>query len=428
MSYKYTNASSTINNRTPKEAWIQDFQENLNEQFYNASNVWTIKEESPYGEFEFVNQDVRITHVINGETGMNLGDDWKTLLFQDISHPVYLGGYYFFDDNYWIVVNLETIKNLTSSCTVRRCNNTLRWLDTLGAIRSIPCVLEYVVQKNRNYLTAGSANVTPSGMLECQVQMNDRSNMIRPNQRFLFGNSTNWTAYKAQGGGINNFLNVKTLNNKSNGFIRLSFEIDYVNQDTDDLVNGIANINENVYGITVSESILSGNIGQIHQLSSIVTLNNDVVVRPVVWSTSDETVALVDSSGLVSFISSGTSRIRCSLSDNLAVYSECAVNVILTPIMNYQIVVTPTDNFVYQGDTKTFTVKLYLNGVVQSNVMTFTVDSGSGVPSANYVFTSLSSYMFSVKNIKMYLNENLKINCVTGTHTDSVEIQLKGSW
>lgn len=428
MSYKYMNANMEMNSRTTKDVWIEEFQKNLDYQFYNASNVWTIQEEYPYGEFTFIDQDVRIDHVINGETGMNLGDDWKTLLFPKVDHEVTLGNYYFFDDNYWLVVNIETIKNLTATCTVRRCNNTLRWLDTLGAIRSIPCVLEYVVQKNRNYLTAGSANVTPSGMLECQVQLNDRSNLIKPNQRFLFGNSANWTAYKVQGGGVNNFLNVKTLNNKSNGFIRMSFEIDYVNQDTDDLTNGIANINENVYDITISQSTLSGNVGQTYQLSNVVTLNGDVVVRPVEWSTSDSDIVSVNSSGLVSFISEGSAKIRCSLSDNLAVYGECDVDVISTPITDYQVVVIPSNNIVYQGDTKTFTCRLYLNGVVQADTFTFTVDGSNVVPSTNYTFTSLTANTFSVKNLKMYLTSNLKINCTSGIHSKQIEISLKGAF
>jgi uncharacterized protein YjdB len=254
------------------------------------------------------------------------------------------------------------------------------------------------------------------------------SNLVRPNQRFLFGNSANWTAYKLQGGGVNNFLNVRTLTNKSNGFIRMSFEIDYVNQDTDDLVNGIANVNEYLYTIAVSQTTLSGNIGQSYQLSATSKLNNESVSRTFIWSTSDENVAVVSTTGLVSFLSNGNATIRCSLSDNLDIYGECLVSVIPTPIADYQIVFTPNENFIYQGDTKTFTVKLYLNGVVQSDVMTFSVDSLNGVPSANYTFTSLSSYTFSVKNIKMYLTENLKIHCVTGTHTKDIEILLKGSW
>ena len=96
-------------------------------------------------------------------------------------------------------------------------------------------------------------------MVDCFFQINSKTNKIKPNQRFLFGNPSNWTAYRVEGGGINNFNNQQTLDNNSAALGRFSLAVDFANSETDDLVNGIANAYENEYVLTITESSISGN-------------------------------------------------------------------------------------------------------------------------------------------------------------------------
>jgi hypothetical protein len=164
----------------PKNEYIDLFQETLNEQFYNASDWWTIEEETQAGSQVYADIDVRIAHVINAETGLKLGDDWKTLLFKDIEHPIELGRQYIFDNNTWVTINSEIIKNLSGTCTIRRCNNTLRWIDeATGATYEEPCAIDYLVKEPRDYFTQGSPLTTPGGFLHIEMQLNDRSTLIR---------------------------------------------------------------------------------------------------------------------------------------------------------------------------------------------------------------------------------------------------------
>ena len=103
-SYRYIPASLSAGAKKgndPKSQYIDLFQETLNEQFYNSSDWWTIEEETSVGSQAYENVDVRVAHLINAETGLKLGDDWKTLLFQDVDHDIELGKHYRFDDNTW---------------------------------------------------------------------------------------------------------------------------------------------------------------------------------------------------------------------------------------------------------------------------------------------------------------------------------------
>jgi len=429
MSYPFFDIYVNNIAKTPKQNYRDDVQELMNDQFYDSSDWYTVQEETSFASGTYQNIDVRINRVINPTTGANRGDDWKLLIFKDISKDVPVGSLFIFESNYWLTVNTENINTLTSSCIIRRCNNTLRWIDLDGGYNNVPCVLDYIIQENRDYSTAGSSIVNPSGILQVMAQMNAKSNLIRPNQRFLFGNATNWTAYKVFGGGINNFDAQQTSINSSTGLLKLTMGVNFDNVDTDDLVNGIASYYEHVYVVTLSHSTISGIIGQEVQLSAIVTMNGDTVTRDLTWTSSDEAIATVDTTGLVTFIDDGTCTITCTLENNSTVYDTCAVTVSgIVPVDDYVILVTPETNFIYEGSNRTYEVYLYENGIVQVDTFVFSVESGSTVPTENYFFNTLTDNSFIIYNIEKYLEENLVIECVSGLYSKNVEIKLIGAW
>ena len=254
MAYKYTNASMAVSGKSPKNSYIEVFQRTLDDQFYNSSDWWTIKEEYPIKSKLYKDIDVRINHVINAETGLKLGDDWKTVLFKEIDHNIELGKLYSFDENVWLTVNTEVIKNLTGTCTIRRCNNTLRWIDeTTGAFYEEPCCIEYLVKEPRDYSTSGSPFMTPGGFLHIELQFNDITNKIKQNQRFLFGNVQHWTCYKVVGTGINDFRNSHTYDKTTASILVLDLIANFVNDELDDIVNGIADVNTNLYAISINK-------------------------------------------------------------------------------------------------------------------------------------------------------------------------------
>ena len=133
---------------TPKQTFIDDFLANVNDEFYVASDVWTILEETTRGLGVCDKSiDARVTKLINSTIGANLGDDYKRLLFNGV-HDVPLASYFYFDNNYWITINTENIKSISSSCSVKRCNNTLRWMGSDGSVYSYPCSIGYEIHSD----------------------------------------------------------------------------------------------------------------------------------------------------------------------------------------------------------------------------------------------------------------------------------------
>lgn len=415
-------------NKNPKGTLISDFQTNLEKEFYVSSDWFTIQKEYPYGSEEYVDTDVRINTLFEAKTAMAIGDDFKKLLFKSPAEAATLGQYFQFDNNYWIVSNIENIKNLASTCVIRRCNNLLRWKDfDTGLVYSQPCVIDYTIKETRDYSTGGASLVQPSGFMEIFSQFNIRSNKIRPSRRFIFGNQNNWNAYKIMGGGINNYNNLFTSDMNSVGLLRLSLLANQLNSDTDDLVNGVADAGEYAYTLSLNVSNLSMALGDIYTIIPTVELNGGSITRAVTWSSSKTNVATISSGGVITPVSAGTSTITCSLTDNPSITETCSLTVTSTPTNNYSVLVSPSIDYVYEGEEQVFTTSLYLNGILQPDTFTYSLNT-NGVPSSNYQYNILSGNTIWVRNIKRYDQSSLIFTATSGSTSIQMPILLKGGW
>jgi hypothetical protein len=413
--------------KNPKTTYIEDFNARLEEGFENSSDWFTIQEETSFASEEYVDIDARINYVIAAETGEKMSDDFKMLWFRDTSHTVKLGTMFYFNENYWLCINTEKIKSLTTAVTIKRCNNTLRWMDSKGGIYNVPCTMaDPLVRENRDYSTTGSAVVNVSGVIEVMVQFNEKTNKIKSNQRFLFGNPDNWYCYKIFGAGVNNINLMKTDDFYSSGLIRYSMGGWQLNEDTDDLVNGICDVYQNEYEIQVNPSSLSLNVGEQITLSYSVIHNGRYEIHDVEWVSSNPSIVEVYN-GLINPKQLGLSTITIKLKNNDNVFVEVPVSVVAEPNENWEIRVSPKNNFVLEGTVEVFTTQLYINNVDTSNSFTYSI-IGTSVPTANYTFTTLTGNMFSIENVEKYLNQYLVVRCTSGSHYKDVSILLKGGW
>lgn len=138
--------------------------------------------------------------------------------------------------------------------------------------------------------------------------------------------------------------------------------------------------------------ILSTDITTSVQLN-VQTLKDGVVLSPtlpVTYSSSDELVATISSSGLVTPLTTGNVVINCKLTNDLLVSDSIIVNVIEVPVDNFTYLITPPDTEIKSGVTKIYTAHKYNNGIeVVGAVFDFAIIAGS---------TSSSAYVFSVIN------------------------------
>jgi hypothetical protein len=437
MTYEYKHIPASMyagakKGATPKDQYTELFQQTLDEQFYNSSDWWTIQEETAIGSGIYQNIDVRINHVINAETGLKLGDDWKTVLFKDLNHQMDLGRHYIFDNNTWLIINIETIKNIAATCTIRRCNNTLRWIDEpTGVYYEEPCAIEYEIKEPRDYITQGSPFPTPGGFLKIYAQLNDISGKINENQRFLFGNPGHWTCYKVTGTGINDFTNVTTYDNNSAHILTLDMSANFINNELDDVVNGICDVYTNVYRVILSSGSISGSPTGTMQLNANVIYNGNSVTRAIEWETSNPAIASISGnsgSALVTFNANGNCTITASVYGNPA-SDTCWITVSASPTVNNEILISPNINYILEGNNRIYSVYLYENGIQSSGSFAITC-SGSNVPSTSYTFVQTDGNHFKVTNILKDLTSHLTVQCTTGSVVAPkiFDIYLRGAW
>jgi len=426
VTYKYYKSGSPTFFSDPKQKWVSGYNAFVDQQFSYASDYYIIQEEAVFTSGSLTDIGVRIKRSIDSGTGAKLGDDFKTIVFQDTDHTAGIGYKYYFNDNYWLATHSEIIKGITNSITVQRCNSVLRWVDSSGNSFSEPCVINYDINRASD-MNLGKNMTLPEGFIRLYSQLNDNSTLIKEGQRFLIGRVENRVCYAVYGGGKRNFLNQETLDDSSGNLLQLILGVGMINDETDDIINGIADRYKVVYDITTVPTSITANASETFQVTSTVTRNDIVVEEDVIYSTSASSIAIVSGSGLITTVTTGSCVITAIMENNILVSGSIPVIISGTPIINYEVRVDPNSDYLLQGDTTTYSVFLYKDSVLQSDTFAFTI-ANSNVPASSYTFTAIDDNNFSIKNNALYMADTLDVDCVSGSQSRQLNILLKGSW
>lgn len=405
--------NASIKKITPYQEFRDNLQSKINEDFAEASDLVNIQEEQVYGSKIWSDVEVRITHVINSSTGEKLGDDFRGVIFQDLQHAYGLGFRYQFNDNVWITTNSDFYKFPTASSAVRRCNNVLKWYDKNGNLCEEPCFIDYVIKNNDT--DNAKQQVVLDGDIEVCAQMNQYTMNILENQRFIFDGK----AYKIRA--VNNFLRQKTYESNSVPIVRFTMYKTNVSPN-DDLINNISDTNYFEYSIAIDSGNFNQSVGYSGQLKATVKLNEEIVVKDLIWESSDISKATIDNLGNFTLLSIGSVDFTCLVVDNSTITDSISVSIVSTTTPILDIIITPEVNKIYRGDTQIYTVYKYLNNVVQSD--TFTITS-LGVPASYYEIHIIDGNTFSVKNIKTYDSSDLTITCIDNIDSTFSNIYIK---
>lgn len=217
---------------------------------------------------------------------------------------------------------------------------------------------------------------------------------------------------------------VDKITNESEGILSIWTHVDSI-ASGDDLINEIPN-GLPVY--TLEYTPLSYNLttGATQQITPIVTKNGQSISTGfrMTYTSSNPSIATVDSNGLITASGEGSATITGYLNDDV---KTATVSVSVTSVQVVTVEIMPQVKTLLQNSEQVYTVYKKINGVVQSD--TFNI-VGSVAPTTNYTLTVLNGNSFKVKNLKLWSSGKLKVTCTAtdGINSNYIEIQLKGAF
>lgn len=349
---------------------------------------------------------IRVANVLSSP-GINpsLDDHWMTVTFKNPNiNNVPRGTKFWFYDNVWLCYNPNNVGAIMGNAIVRQCEVTYKRLDYYGNLLEEPFVI------NRQWTKANDNRyqqymVIAENYMDCVMQYNPETAMLRENDRILLGDTNAYTVR-----GLNNFTREQTYDENS---VRLLYFALYRGEpnEFDDIENGITDGKSFSWDIQVNGN-LSGVAGQTSQLTAQSYKSGLPAEKQCdyVWESSNDAVATVDSNGLVTFVSEGECEITCTLVQNTN----------LTKTVGISVVEAVSEPFVQWDDTIPSEVKQYSS--IQFSATYYENGEATDEP-VEYTFEGASSSRYKA----VQSGNTITIECLYPSATPLIVVANKDS-
>lgn len=397
MSLPYYNAVLNTSD-SPSNLWKDDFQAFVDSEFENASDYYTIQKENNLNELE--NLGVRLVAPYKIGASSTMRDDFKNIIFPTYTTNVIIGERYYFDGYWWITIDTGNVKSSSASCLVQRCYDFLRFYDDLGIYHEIPAV----VSKGGFYdLDADKMMQLPNNQLRILIKYDNESKLIKwadvdsvdsKYTRFIL----NGQAFRTVSSDPHSMVRLGV------GVLELRLQADQIRA-TDNLVDGIADDDDALTLLIQNGSTLNLGEGQTVQINSEVTLNDVVLGNPTItYASSNTNIATVNSSGLVTAITSGSVNITATYST-----ASDSIDITVSAVVadNYTVDIVSSNGIIdgiKLGQTISYQSYSKNNGSPYATVGTWSVLKDDGITPIDSAIISVLSNVGNVLSIKCASN------------------------
>lgn len=284
---------------------------------------------------------------------------------------------------------------------IRYCQHTFKIL--------LDCdlyIFDAFADSNINTINNGDTIILPDGMMYLTVQDNTNTRRIVRDKRIIkFGK-----AWKCVG---HDFT--------QKGLIKISFQEVQISN-SDNMVDEVADATACTYSITITNGE-NANIleGDRLQLQAKVMLNGYEVQRNVVWSSSDTTIATIDSSGIITGKVSGNVVITACIESTPTIKDTISITVNSLPSDNYSISISGNTSVTY-GMTSTYTATVLNNGVATTGkVVTWGIRNEDGTTTP---YGTIKSFTDTTCVVQIANNQNYIGKYVVLTSTLSTDVNI----
>ena len=272
-------------------------------------------------------------------------DNYQKIIFRTPDYEVKVGDIFEFDGAKWICTDV-TYTTVSKSCTVTKSYYDLNVYKN-GILYKVPCIVEDITRLYSMGTDETKYIIQPSTDIVVRVPNNEVTTLIKRDEIYKIGLSN----YKV--------IDISDIINPGLLILKLEWtaEEQHLPNYSINILNG-----DNIQ-VNVSDSF---------QIQCEV-LDGDKVLSPhppLVYASSDETIATIDESGVVNILSTGVVTFTVSLKDNENIKNSIIVEFIDEPQHNYMVIISGNTSIV-KGRTATYTAKFTDNGIPVSMLSEF---------------------------------------------------------
>jgi len=272
-----------------------------------------------------------------------------------IDSNIHTGSIVEWQNKKWLVVS-KIYDNLAyKTASISECNNTLNVYKN-SILYKVPCIVDDVTRLYSMGTDENKYIIQPSTDIIIRVPNNEVTVLIKRDEVYKIGLSN----YKVVD--VSDIINPGLLILKCTW----SAEDQHLPNYSINILNG-DNIRVNIgYRLQIQCEVLDG----------------DIVLSPtppLVYASSDETIATIDENGVVNILSTGVVIFTVSLKDNENIKNSIIVEFIDEPQHNYMVIISGNTSIV-KGRTATYTAKFTDNGTPVSMLSVFWLTDDSGNP------------------------------------------------
>ncbi len=225
----------------------------------------------------------------------------------------------------WLVTNPANISGAVGSGIMRRCNATWNHLDWYGNLRKEPMVVEKAAM-NATSNNFQETVLLMQGYFNIIIQFNDETAELDVNSRIVIGRSV----YQITG-----YAEVSeefTGQEDSTHLLHFTARLTEPDREKDDLANQVANAFPFSWKVLVTGATAMNGGASVpfaaESLRNGAAADGDEA-HPVhyLWESSDESVCVVDSTGMVTAVGAGNCTIKAVVAENRTLYGEMTVTV-----------------------------------------------------------------------------------------------------
>lgn len=408
--------------QTPNDYYRSLNQATIDSLWYNTTQIYNIQEENYPFDNIFTEHEVWVNSVSDVSTTTNkVIGNYIDIHFKQIEHPLNHRGQKYkyktdgiIEDTYLCYDKLNSLNQVPSTKLIL-CNNQITWIDKEnGAIYNEPMFVGWELTSTNNQTSTDGT--VQQRRLVCLIQGNKNTSKIHPNQRFIIGHNK---AFKVTQ--VNN-TDLEHLDEEYPTLLTMYIEWSSI-LPTDNLELNIADYYDNNYTIEINQDNISQVNGFEGKLTVTTKYNDNIESIPVVWESENEDVVIIDNDGNYKLVgnSGDITIIKCYIEGNEDISDTINVEVITVPISNTQLIVIPNGEIdIFQNDTQEFNCGVYIDGVLQGDVVTCTTNWTNN---KNYQLTN-NGNKYTILN-KKYSTNLLELTFSSGILEQVVIVNLR---